>query len=112
MTEYRVTWEIDVEESGGGRAAAKARQMQLNPRSTATVYKVRPKDADPGSEDEVDLDEIFDPPSVTQILRGVLHDLTPDELLGMLLLLTGVVAHGYGQGDVATRYGLHDLRND
>ncbi len=39
--EYRVSWEIDVDAESHKEAAHIARDMQLNPKSTATVFKVK-----------------------------------------------------------------------
>lgn len=42
MTEYRVTWTIDVDGETPEDAAREARKIQLDPQSTATVYQVTP----------------------------------------------------------------------
>ena len=41
MTDYRVTWEIDVDAENPWEAAKKAREMQQDPESTALVFDVR-----------------------------------------------------------------------
>jgi hypothetical protein len=40
MEDYRVTWEIDVSAETPEDAAMKARRIQLDPASSATVFKV------------------------------------------------------------------------
>lgn len=42
--EYRVTWAIDIEADSPLEAARKAREIQLDPDSTATVFDVTTKD--------------------------------------------------------------------
>lgn len=42
-TEYRVTWVVEVTATSPVAAAVKARQMQLDPNSTATVFEVEEK---------------------------------------------------------------------
>ena len=37
---YHVKWEIDVDAGNAEEAALKARQIQLDPESTATVFEV------------------------------------------------------------------------
>lgn len=41
MNTYRVTWEIDVEAESPLEAAERAREIQRDPDSTATVFGVR-----------------------------------------------------------------------
>jgi hypothetical protein len=41
---YRVTWEIDIEADSARDAARKAQEIQLDPSSTATVFKVERPD--------------------------------------------------------------------
>jgi hypothetical protein len=41
---YRVTWVIDLEADSVQEAAAKARRIQLNPESAATVFEVQSRD--------------------------------------------------------------------
>ena len=55
MTEYRVTWEIDVEAATPRDAAVQARRIQCDPRSLATVFTVR---RSTGDEIEIDLEEM------------------------------------------------------
>jgi polyisoprenoid-binding protein YceI len=40
MATYTVIWEIDIEADSPKEAAIKAREYQLDPESTATVFKV------------------------------------------------------------------------
>ena len=54
MTEYRVTWMIDVEADTPREAAVQALRLQRDPGSWATVFTVRPG----LDEIEIDLDEI------------------------------------------------------
>jgi hypothetical protein len=41
---YRVSWEIDIEADSARDAARKAQDIQLDPSSTATVFKVQRPD--------------------------------------------------------------------
>jgi len=41
---YRVTWEIDIEADSSRDAAKKAQEIQLDPASTATVFRVERPD--------------------------------------------------------------------
>ena len=40
--EYKVIWEIEIEADNEKEAAIKARQIQQDPESTATIFKVKP----------------------------------------------------------------------
>jgi hypothetical protein len=53
MAQYRIIWSIDIEADSPEQAAHQARQYQLDPDSTATVFAVT--DADTGQEQVVDL---------------------------------------------------------
>lgn len=55
--EYHVKWEIEVEADSPLEAARKAREIQLNPESTATVFDVVPHHP----LTRIDLDEIDHP---------------------------------------------------
>jgi hypothetical protein len=54
MTDFRVTWDIDVEADDPVQAAKLARLIQLDPQSTATVFTVRNKAS--GKSVDVDLE--------------------------------------------------------
>jgi hypothetical protein len=41
MTEYLVEWKIDIDAENPLEAAKQARRIHLEPRSTATVFRVR-----------------------------------------------------------------------
>ena len=41
MAQYRVSWEIDIEAGMPEQAARQALEIQRDPESTATQYKVR-----------------------------------------------------------------------
>jgi len=47
MKRHRVTWDIDIWADSPKEAAQKARQTQLTPDNTATVFTVTPEDGDP-----------------------------------------------------------------
>ncbi len=55
MSEYTVTWEIDLNADSPVQAAKLARKFQLDPQSWATVFSV--VDAD-GNDTTVDLEEV------------------------------------------------------
>ena len=40
MPLYRITWDIDIDAANPATAARRARQIQLDPESTATVFDV------------------------------------------------------------------------
>lgn len=57
LEEYRVIWVIDLEAGSAREAAEQARQIQLQPFSTATVFEVMgpEHDWDQGEHDRIDL---------------------------------------------------------
>lgn len=62
MTEYRVTWEIDIDTDTPHAAAAKALAIQRNPESIATFFGVTARSD--GATTHVDFHD-EDPPSTT-----------------------------------------------
>lgn len=52
-TLYKISWHIDVEADSPREAAEKARAIQQNPDSTATVFDVYPQDR--GGKHTIDL---------------------------------------------------------
>ena len=95
---YRVRWDIDVWADNPATAAARARQVQMNTRSTATVFTVV---ADNGSSVDVDLDNHTvrrtQRKQTAQTVRNLyeqMEDLLPDEtnpLVTALLTLTQAI---------------------
>lgn len=57
MTEYRVMWEIDIVASSPREAAKKALEIQRNPDSWATVFRVVPFES---NGEAVDVDLLLD----------------------------------------------------
>lgn len=54
MSEYRVTWVIDIDAESPLEAAQHALEIQRNPESTAQVFQVHNNDPD-SDEDTIDL---------------------------------------------------------
>lgn len=52
---YRVTWEIQIDATSPEVAAERAREIQMDPRSTATVFSVRLDEGEPSDPVTVDL---------------------------------------------------------
>lgn len=59
MTDYLVTWQIDVETEDIDEAIEKAREIQLDPLSIATAFTV--KDKETGVEILKDMDGVIYP---------------------------------------------------
>lgn len=57
MTEYLVTWTVQVTAASRQDAAEMALEIQRDPYSRATVFSVRETDAPEESTDEIDLEE-------------------------------------------------------
>ena len=53
MAQYLVTWEIDIEADSDEEAAAKALEIQRDPESTATFFRVTHRNS--GEETAVDV---------------------------------------------------------
>ena len=53
MAQYLVTWEIDIEADSDQEAAAKALEIQRDPESTATFFRVTHRNS--GEETAVDV---------------------------------------------------------
>lgn len=57
MAEYYVSWAVDIEADSAEEAALKAKEMHLNPDSTANVFTVSSEVQEPI---EIDLDDEID----------------------------------------------------
>lgn len=54
-TQYLVQWNIEIYAQSPREAALKAREIQLDPDSIATVFEVRMNDQDPDEAERFDL---------------------------------------------------------
>lgn len=81
-----MTWEIEIEADSHLRAAVRARRMQLNPRSTATVYRVgeRYLDDPPRGIDLEDTAHDGSAMTMSHIAEFLTHELTVGEVKSLI----------------------------
>lgn len=73
VSEYRVTWSIDIDATSPEVAAEKAREIQMDPFNTATIYEVQSEFPD-GPVDIVQLEATPEPGPATLKLSGTMRE--------------------------------------